>query len=129
MSLPQDRNLPLKMTPEKQKAETNAVLLLMLERLAIKGPVLLVFEDAHWLDPSTKELLDLVVDRVQSLRVLCLITYRPEFSPRWTRFGHVTALSLNRLGRQEVRRIVESVAPRGKCQLLVCGDRGEPDPK
>jgi class 3 adenylate cyclase/predicted ATPase len=110
MSLPQDRNLPLKMTPEKQKAETNAVLLLLLERLAVKGPVLLVFEDAHWLDPSTRELLDLIVDRVQSLPVLCLITYRLEFSPRWTSFGHVTALSLNRLGRQEVRRIVETVA-------------------
>jgi hypothetical protein len=64
--------------------------------------VLMLFEDVHWNDPSTIEYLDAVIDRMQSLPILALVTYRPEFSPPWAGYGHVTTHSLNRLGRREV---------------------------
>ena len=110
LSLPLDAYPPLEMTPQRQKVETVSVLIALLKRLATDKPVLIIFEDAHWVDPSTREMLDAVIDQVSLLKVLCIITYRPEFSPPWTGFGHVTTHSLNRLGRREVRGIAESVS-------------------
>jgi predicted ATPase len=69
----------------------------------------MLFEDAHWIDPSTQELLGAAIDRLQSMPVLLLITYRPEFSPPWAGFGHVTTHSLNRLGGHETVGIIDSV--------------------
>jgi predicted ATPase len=66
-------------------------------------------EDAHWSDLSTLELLNALIDRTQSLSVLSLITYRPEFRPPWMNYGHVTTHSLNRLGWREVGGIVDRV--------------------
>jgi Predicted ATPase len=76
------------------------VLVEQLAGLAGQRPVLAVYEDAHWIDPSTFELLGLVIQRVQRLPVLVLITFRPEFVPPWTRHAHVTGLSLSRLTRR-----------------------------
>jgi predicted ATPase len=68
-----------------------------LEGLAAKQPVLMVLEDAHWVDPTTRESLDLIVDRVPALRVLVIITYRPEFASPWVGRAQVALLTLNRL--------------------------------
>ena len=68
-----------------------------LEGLAARQPVLMVFEDVHWIDPTSLELLDLIVDRVPTLPVLLIITFRPEFAPPWIGRPHVTLLTLNRL--------------------------------
>jgi predicted ATPase len=62
--------------------------------------VLMVIEDVHWSDPTMLELVALIIERVQRLRVLMLITFRPEFAPPWPRLPHVSALPLNRLGRR-----------------------------
>ena len=94
LSLPIDRFAPLEMTPQKQRLETIRVLVAQVEALASRGPVLMLFEDAHWCDPSTLELVGSIIDRVQSLPVLMLVTHRPEFTPSWTGYGHTTSYSL-----------------------------------
>ena len=62
------------------------------------GPVLVVFEDAHWIDPTSLELMDRIIRRVVDLPVMIIVTYRPEFTPPWLDLGHVTMLKLNQLG-------------------------------
>jgi class 3 adenylate cyclase/predicted ATPase len=92
-----DRYPPLNLTPQKRKEKTLHAQLAQVEGLAARQPVLMVFEDVHWSDPTTRESLDLVIDRVPTLRVLVIITFRPEFAPPWVGRPHVTMLNLNRL--------------------------------
>ena len=112
LGLPPDgRHALPPLTPQERKARTFRALLAQLEGLARRNPVLLVLEDAHWCDPTTLELFDRVVERIASLPVLLVVTFRPEFGPPWTaRHAHVTSLVLNRLGRAEARAIVDRVA-------------------
>jgi class 3 adenylate cyclase/predicted ATPase len=81
--------------------------LAQLEGLAVCGPVLVVLEDAHWLDPTSRELFDQMVERLQRLPVLLIATFRPELSPPWVGFPHVTLLTLNRLVQAQARLLVE----------------------
>ena len=97
----------LDLTPQRQKQLTLAALVEQLEGLAAAQPVLLAYEDVHWSDPTTQELLGLAIERVQRLPVLLLITFRPEFSPPWPAQPHVSALALSRLGRREGAALVE----------------------
>jgi len=76
-----DRYPPLNLTPQKRKERTLLAQLAQVEGLAAQQPVLMVFEDVHWSDPTTRESLDLLIDRVFALRVLVIITFRPEFTP------------------------------------------------
>jgi class 3 adenylate cyclase/predicted ATPase len=92
-----DRYAPLNLTPQKRKEKTLHAQLAQVEGLATKQPVLMVWEDVHWSDPTTRESLDLLVDRVLTLRGLLIITFRPEFAPPWVGRPHVTMLTLNRL--------------------------------
>jgi class 3 adenylate cyclase/predicted ATPase len=101
-----DRYPALNLSPQRQKQRTLEVLIEQLAGLARASPVLALYEDAHWIDPSSLELLDLLVERVRALPVLVIITYRPEFSPPWTGHAHITALPLNRLGRRQAVAIV-----------------------
>ena len=77
--------------------------------LAAQQPVLALYEDVHWIDPSTLELLGLVIERIQQLPVLVLITFRPEFQPPWTGQAHVTTLTMSRLGRRQGADLVARV--------------------
>jgi class 3 adenylate cyclase len=98
LSLPTgERYPPLDLTPQKQKERTLRALAAQVEGLAARQPVLMLFEDAHWSDPTSIELLDLIIDRVPTLRVLLIITFRPEFTPPWIGRPHVSLLNLNRL--------------------------------
>jgi class 3 adenylate cyclase/tetratricopeptide (TPR) repeat protein len=110
LSLPIDRYPALEMTPQRQRTETIAVLLKQVEALARSAPVFMVFEDIHWLDPSTHELLDATVDQVSGLPVLVVLTHRPDFNPSWLDHRHVTQLSLSRLGRRDSQAMVARVA-------------------
>jgi len=78
--------------------------------LARREPVLMVLEDAHWIDPTTRELFDIVVDRVRELPVLLILTYRPEFTPPWVGQSHVTVLTLNHLNRRDNAALIKQVA-------------------
>ncbi|MBH5398732.1 AAA family ATPase [Bradyrhizobium sp. CNPSo 4010] len=97
---------PLEMSPHRQKERTLEALVDQVLGLARHRPVLALYEDVHWADPTSLELLDLLVDRVQGAPVLVLITFRPEFAPPWTRHAHVTALTLSRLSRRQGAAIV-----------------------
>src|SRR6516164_1264894 len=101
-----DRYPPLSLTPQKRKEKTLQAQLAQVEGLAARDPVLMVWEDVQWSDPTTRESLDLLIERVPALRVLVIITFRPEFTPPWIGRPHLTPLSLNRLPpRQRVEMI------------------------
>jgi class 3 adenylate cyclase len=97
------------LSPQRRKQRTLEVLVDQVEGLAARQPVLPVYEDVHWVDPTTLEALDLLIERVQRLPVLVLITFRPEFSPPWTGHAHVMQLSLSRLTRRHGRALVAAV--------------------
>ena len=104
-----DRYPPLNLTPQKRKEKTLHAQLAQLEGLAARQPVLMVWEDVHWSDPTTRESLDLLIDRVPTLRVLVIITFRPEFTPPWIGRPHVTMLTLNRLPRRQRAEMIAYV--------------------
>ena len=98
------------LTPQRRKEKTIEALLAQLARLAAQQPVLMLFEDAHWIDPTSLELLTLTVARASTLRLLLLVTARPEFTPPWPADAHVTMLALARLGRRDGATLVERSA-------------------
>jgi predicted ATPase/class 3 adenylate cyclase len=96
----------------ERKARTFEALVAILARLSERVPVLLLVEDAHWLDPTSLELLALIVDRAAGLRLLVVVTARPEFVPPWPSHAHVSTTALNRLDRREGAALVAQVAGR-----------------
>jgi predicted ATPase len=99
----------LTMTPETQKRRTLQALIDQLAGWAAQQPVLALYEDVHWIDPSTLELLSLVIERIQRLPVLVLITFRPEFTPPWTGQARVTTLTMSRLGQRQGADLVARI--------------------
>jgi class 3 adenylate cyclase/predicted ATPase len=97
------------LAPEVLKRRTLLALVDQLASLAGQQPVLVSYEDVHWADPSTLELLGDVIERIPQLRVLALITFRPEFQPPWTGHAHVTTLTMSRLGRRQGADLVARV--------------------
>jgi predicted ATPase len=111
MSLPGSERRPLpNLSPQRKKERTLEALIRQLEGLARRQPVVMVFEDAHWIDPTSRELLDLTVGRVRSVPVLLIVTFRPEFQTPWTGQPQVTMLALNRLDRRDRTALVEQIA-------------------
>ncbi|HYZ23502.1 MAG TPA: AAA family ATPase, partial [Rhodopila sp.] len=98
------------MTPQKFKDETLRTLVDLIEAAARKRPSVLLFEDAHWADPTTLEVLDLLIDRVRTVPLLVVLTHRPEFRSRWSRQGHVGALNLSKLTRAQSAAMVSLLA-------------------
>jgi class 3 adenylate cyclase/predicted ATPase len=98
------------MTPQKFKDETLRALVQTVEAAARRQPTVLLFEDAHWADPTTLETLDLQIQRLLSVPLLIVITHRPEFANRWSHHGHVAVLSLTRLTRTQVVAMVSRIA-------------------
>jgi predicted ATPase len=102
LSLPTEgRYRPLNLTPQKHKEKILKALVAQVEGLSARQPVLMVIEDAHWIDPTSLELLDLTVDRVPSLPVLLIVTFRPEFTPPWVGRPQVMLMSLARLSQRQ----------------------------
>jgi class 3 adenylate cyclase len=106
---PNDRYRLPELSPQNRKEKTFAALLAQLDGLAAREPVLLIFEDVHWIDPTSRELLTVTLERVPRLRVLLLITARPEFTPPWPGHAHVTTLLLTRLSRRDGAALIERV--------------------
>ena len=94
----------------RRRRQTLATLLDQLEALARRQPVLILFEDIHWGDPTTLELLNLMIERIRGLPVLALVTHRPEFAPPWIGLGSVTSITLERLGVENVRAMIRWIA-------------------
>ena len=100
----------LGLSPQRKREMVFEALLDQLEALAKSRPVLMVFEDAHWIDPNSRELLDLTLDRVARLPVLIVVTFRPEFQQGWSGQPHVTLVALNRFGERDVTALVRELA-------------------
>ncbi|MCK1636297.1 alpha/beta fold hydrolase [Bradyrhizobium sp. 157] len=97
-------------TPQEKKARVFGILLAQMEGLSRQRPMLMVLEDAHWLDPTSAELFERMVDRIRVLPILLVATLRPDVPTPWTNFPHVTFLSLNRFGRPASRALIQSAA-------------------
>jgi class 3 adenylate cyclase len=111
LSLPASERHPLpNLSPQRKKERTLEALIRQLEGRALQHPVVMVFEDAHWIDPTSRELLDLIVERARSLPVLLLVTFRPEFQPPWTGQPQLSVVALNRLDRRNGTALVGQVA-------------------
>jgi class 3 adenylate cyclase len=100
----------LNLSPQRKREKLFEALLNQLAAEARRRPVLMVFEDAHWIDPTSRELLDLTVDRVRRLPVLLAITFRPEFQPPWSGRAHITSVALNRLGERDGEALVQTLS-------------------
>jgi class 3 adenylate cyclase len=105
-----ERFSPLDLSPQRKKERTLTALLRQLQALARRQPVLMIFEDLHWIDPTSREVLDLTVEKIADLPVLLVATYRPEFQPPWVGQSQVTVIALNRLGRNEGATLVHRLA-------------------
>jgi len=113
LSLPLPANYaPLHVPPAQQKQQTLQTLLTIFLRIAVQQPVLFVMEDLHWVDPTTLELLSLLVDQGPTARILAFFTFRPDFSPPWTGRSHVTQVMLPRLPRHQAAEMTSQVAYR-----------------
>jgi predicted ATPase len=125
LSLPNDGRYPaLELTPEQRRQRTLDALILQIQALTRSSPVLMIFEDAHWTDPTSLEALGRAVDRIATLPVLLIVTFRPEFDPPWIGRPHVTALAINRLAQREVGAMIDhlvgdKVLPEGIRQDII----------
>ncbi len=110
LSLPNDGRYPaLELTPEQRRQRTLEALMSQIAGLACRQPVLIIFEDLHWIDPTSLEVLGRTVDRIKTLPALLIVTFRPEFNAPWVGQPHVTSLTLNRLGEREAAAIARLV--------------------
>jgi predicted ATPase len=108
--LPAGRYPPLQMTPLQQRQQTYDALIAWMQEEAERQPILVVWEDLHWADPSTLELLGLHIDQTPTALLLHLLTFRPEFVPPWPTRSHMTPLTLHRLERPQVEAMIARLA-------------------
>ena len=110
LSLPNDGRYPkVELPPQQRRQRTLEALTRQIVALAEQSPVLMIFEDVHWIDPTSLEALGRGIDRIKAVGVLLIITYRPEFEPPWTGRPYVTTLTLNRLGEREIGALIDNV--------------------
>jgi hypothetical protein len=111
LSLPNDgRYPPLDPDPARHRQRTLQAFVSQMEALSRQNPVLMIFEDAHWTDPTSLEAFSRTVDRIAGLPVLLIVTFRPEFAPPWIGLPHVTMLTINRLTPSEIGAMIDRVA-------------------
>lgn len=107
LSIPMARNGSISQsTPDRQREEIQDTLVTAILTLANKRPLLLLFEDIHWIDPSTEEVIDLLIEKTQGARVLTICTFRPGYTPRWAGLAGVTTLTLPRLDRKHAQQLL-----------------------
>jgi predicted ATPase/class 3 adenylate cyclase len=110
LSIRTDDQHPLpNVSSEKRKEMTLEALVQQLQSPAGRRPTLFIVEDAHWLDPTTMDLITRIIDRIQPMRVLLIMTFRPEFKPVWADYNHVTFLTLSRLPRRQSAELIATM--------------------
>ena len=110
LSLPNDGRYPiLELAAQQRRQKTLKALTAQLEALSRTDPVLMIFEDVHWIDPTSLEALGRTVERIRTVGALLIVTYRPEFAPPWIGQPQVTALTINRLGDWEIAAMIDLV--------------------
>jgi class 3 adenylate cyclase len=111
LSIPNDGRYPaLDLAPHQRRRKTLAALIRRIEGIARQTPVLMVYEDAHWADPSSLEAIGMLVDKIEPLPVLLFVTFRPEFVPPWVGRPHVTVLTINPLAPHDAMALIDRVA-------------------
>jgi class 3 adenylate cyclase/predicted ATPase len=106
LPVPENRYPPLHLSPQRQRQKMLETIVAMLLELAERQPVLLIVEDLHWTDPTTLELLNLVLDQTPTASLLTVLTCRPTFQPSWPHRSYLTEVTVNRLSRTQVEQIV-----------------------
>ena len=110
LSLPNDGRYPdLELDPPQRRQKTLEALVSQIEALSRSTPVLMIFEDMHWMDPTSLEALGRTVDRLRILRVLLVVTYRPEFEPPWIGRPYIASLTINRLAQRDIEAMIDHV--------------------
>jgi class 3 adenylate cyclase/predicted ATPase len=110
LSLPNDGRYPtIDLTPQQRRQRTFEVLAAQSFALAEQSPMLMIFEDVHWIDPTSLEALSRGIDRMRAACILLIITYRPEFEPPWAGRPYVTTLTLNRLGDRDIGTLIDGL--------------------
>jgi AAA ATPase domain len=131
LQLPLDGLPVLNLSPQRRKERTFAALLRQVERLSRQRPLLMLFEDLHWADPSTRQILDNLVQRLPELPVLAVMTFRPEFHAPWVGQPGVTLITLGRLDNREATLLAERLTAHlswspGLVQRVVAQSDGVP---
>jgi class 3 adenylate cyclase/predicted ATPase len=131
LPLPEDRYPPLHLSPQRQRQKMLEAIIAILLELAERQPVLFILEDLHWTDPTTLELLNLVIDQTPTASMLVLMTCRPHFQPSWTHRSYLTEVSVTRLSQPQVERMTERVTggktlPPEVCQQIITKTDGVP---
>ncbi|HEX7183722.1 MAG TPA: TOMM system kinase/cyclase fusion protein [Thermoanaerobaculia bacterium] len=131
LSVPAEAYPPLLLNPEVQRRRTLEALVALLGLMAERQPVVLIVEDLHWIDPSTLELLDLLLEEIPALSLMLVATFRPEFQPTWRHRTHVTQISLSRLADDETAALIDRLAegvelPPGMREQIVAKTDGVP---
>jgi len=119
LPLPAGRYPPQSLTPEQQRYKTLDALLTLVEEMAERQPVLVIVEDLHWVDPSTLELLERLIDQVPTIRLYMVFTCRPTFQPPWGFRMHLTPLALNRLTPLQAEEMVGQMLGRQRLPAAV----------
>jgi predicted ATPase len=99
----------IELTPQQRRQQTLEALTAQMAALTRTSPVLVIFEDIHWIDPTSLEALGRTVDQIRTMRALLIITFRPDFDPPWIGRPYVTALTINRLGQHDIDSMIDSV--------------------
>jgi class 3 adenylate cyclase len=131
LMLPADGLPVVNLSPQRRKERTFEALIRQVERLSEERPLLMLFEDIHWADPSTREILDDLIQRLEALRVLLVITFRPDFRAPWTGHAGVTLMNLSRLARVDSTSLAlhfttQPVLPRALLERIVTQSDGVP---
>jgi class 3 adenylate cyclase/tetratricopeptide (TPR) repeat protein len=131
LPIPEDRYPALNVSPQRQRQKTLETFVAILLELAERQPVLLIVEDLHWTDPTTLELLNLVLDQTPTAALLTVLTCRPTFQPSWTHRSYLTEVSVTRLAQPQVERMIQRVAggktlPPEVCQQIIAKTDGVP---
>lgn len=110
LPIPENTYPPLNLSPQRQRQKTLESIVAILLELAEQQPLLFILEDLHWTDPTTLELLSLLVEQVPTAAIYALLTCRPHFQPSWTHRSYLTEIIVNRLSRNQIEQIAEQVA-------------------
>src|SRR5262249_32434924 len=97
---------PLQLSPQRQRQKALETLVAILQELAEHQPVLFILEDLHWTDPTTLELLNLVIEQIPTTSILTVLTCRPHFQPAWHHRSYLSEITVNRLSHAQVEQIV-----------------------
>ena len=106
LSLSEEHYAPLALSPQRQRQKTLETIVAILLELAERQPVLFIVEDLHWTDPTTLELLNLMIEQIPTASMLTVLTCRPHFQPAWHHRSYITEMTLNHLAHTQVEQIV-----------------------